>query len=73
MARFCGDIHGRGSKAFRQGSKATGIVGHIRGFNVGAKVHCFVDKQTGEDRVLVYVTSGSEGKADDKLIADLTE
>lgn len=37
------------------------LAGHIRGWNIGARVEMDVDPETGFDRVTVYRTAGSSG------------
>ena len=58
MARFYADIQGNRGQATRMGTKSSGIDGHIRGWNSGAKVCCSVDNK-GRDVVEVYATHGS--------------
>ncbi len=41
------------------GSKASGISGHIRGWDVGCRVYCSHNDETGKDEVTISVTSGS--------------
>ncbi len=56
MSRFYGDLQGERGMATRQGHKAIG--GHIRGWNLGARVSCFIGDD-GEDRVVINLTNGS--------------
>ena len=53
------------------GTKSSGIEGHIRGWNIGAKV--YVDHVDGKDVVRVYRTKGSSGFGSGELIAEFTE
>jgi hypothetical protein len=46
MAQFYAEIQGNRGQASRMGTKATGIWGHIRGWNIGAKVELYYDKKT---------------------------
>ena len=48
-------------EATRMGHKSSGISGHIRGWNIGARVEC--SHEDGKDVVRVYKTSGSSGRA----------
>ena len=73
MAQFYASIQGNRGEASRMGSKNSGIEGHIRGWNIGARVVCFVDKKTGKDTVRVFKTAGSSGFGDSSLIAEFTE
>ena len=58
MSHFYGSIQGNRGEVTRCGSKESGISGHIRGWGVGARVNCYVDKM-GDDVVEIYRTSGS--------------
>ena len=68
MSRFYASISGNRGEATRQGTKNSGIEGHIRGWNIGVKVICFVD-ETGGDICAIYKTGGSSGSKRDELIA----
>ena len=73
MSRFYADIQGNHGKATRQGTKTSGITGHIRGWDIGVRVEIYADLQ-GLDHVVVYRTAGSNGGFSDgnKPIADFT-
>ena len=58
MSRFYGNIQGHSGQVTRTGSKASGIHGHVRGWESGAKTSCFVNSK-GQDVVEVYATNGS--------------
>lgn len=58
MSHFYASIQGNRGEATRQGTAKTGITGHIRSWNVGARVTCYVDAN-GEDYVSITLTSGS--------------
>ncbi len=59
MARFYGEVYGQSkTKASRIGSSKSGMYSHIRGWDVGVKVRCFVN-YNGEDVIEVYKTGGS--------------
>lgn len=58
MAHFYADIQGNRGIATRMGSKDSGIDGHIRGWDSGAKIKCYVNDK-GQDVVDVYATNGS--------------
>lgn len=70
MARFYAEIQGNRGSATRMGTPSSGISGHIRGWNVGARVRMYDDN--GVDVVEVYATSGSNGHCADKLLARFT-
>ena len=73
MARFYGEIQGSRGTATRMGSEESGFWGHIRGWQVGVRVDCFVDKKTGLDELHVTRTGGSDGMRPQKLIAVLRQ
>lgn len=59
MAQFYADIQGNRGAATRMGTKASGINGHIRGWDVGCRVHCYYDDKEEVDKVSIELTSGS--------------
>ncbi len=62
MARFYAEIQGNRGKATRMGTASSGIYGHIRGYDIGARVDC--DPSTEDqniDEVSVILTGGSTG------------
>ena len=75
MARFYASIQGNRGEATRMGTKTSGIGGHIRGWNVGARIE--IRHVAGKDVVQVYRTGGSNGpRAEfwrDELIAEFRE
>ncbi len=73
MAQFYASIQGNRGEASRMGTKSSGIEGHIRGWNIGARVVCSHDDKTGKDVVRVYKTSGSGGSYGDDPIIEFTE
>lgn len=70
--RFYASIQGNRGTATRMGGKRSGIGGHIRGWDIGARVVCFVDVN-GKDVVRVYKTGGSSGRIPEKLITEFTD
>jgi len=58
MSHFYASIQGSRGEATRTGSKASGIVGHVRGWNIGCRVYASVN-ENGEDCVTVSLTGGS--------------
>ena len=71
MAQFYASIQGNRGEATRMGTKASGINGHIRGWNVGAEV--FITHVNGVDVVEVFRTGGSHWNSRSELIAKFTE
>lgn len=61
MAHFYANIQGNRGEATRMGTKASGIVGHIRGWDVGARISIDYDKDNDRDICNVYLTTGSNG------------
>ena len=70
MARFYASIKGSRGEATRMGSASSGISGHVRGWDVGARVE--VDDENGQDVVRVYRTGGSNGGSGE-LLAEFTK
>jgi hypothetical protein len=70
MAHFYANIRGNRGEATRMGSLESGIHGHIRGWNVGCLVACYVGDD-GKDHVRVTLTSGSYG-GHDRVLGDFT-
>ena len=58
MSRFYASIQGNRGEATRQGTKNSGMTGHIRGWNIGVKAVCYVNEE-GKDTIKVYLTGGS--------------
>jgi len=72
MSRFYASIQGNRGEATRQGTNASGIVGHIRGWNIGARIECFVDSE-GKDAVKVTLTGGSRNPSPTKFLGIFKE
>jgi len=73
MSHFYGEIHGQAkTPATRRGSKASGLEGHLRGWNIGVRV-VLEHKEDIGDVIYIYRTSGSNGGSNDVLIATLKE
>ena len=49
----------------------SGITAHIRGWDVGARVHCYA-AEDGSDQCAIWVTTGSNGRAE-WLLATVTQ
>ncbi len=58
MSHFYSEIVGSHGEATRQGTKQSGIVSHIRGWDVGVRVSGMVDSN-GDDVFTIVLTSGS--------------
>ena len=61
MSRFYASIQGNKGEATRMGTANSGMTGHVRGWDIGclAEMHVGAD---GEDRVTIFLTSGSNGR-----------
>lgn len=64
-ARFYGSIQGGRGEATRCG--ATGIEGHIRGWDMGVRVSMEVG-ENNQDEVVVYLTMGSNGPVNSEKV-----
>lgn len=71
MAQFYASIQGNRGEATRMGTKSSGISGHIRGWNVGARV--VVSHEDGVDIVRVWKTGGSSDGMPLELVAEFSE
>lgn len=72
MAHFYGSLIGKGFKAItRTGTKWTGMIAHIRGWNVGVRVE--LRYEGGKDKIRIYETGGSNNIEDDRFITELVE
>ena len=60
MARFMGVLQGNKGGVSRLGNKKSGLTVTANGWNIGIKVHCFVNEQ-GKDEFQIYKTGGSNG------------
>lgn len=67
MSRFYGTLQGSRGEASRQGTAGSGISGHIRGWDIGGAVSCWVGED-GLDRVTLRLTTGSNGHGQTKTI-----
>ena len=72
MARFYGEMTGNRGTATREGTKESGFVAHIRGWNIGVQVDISVNSE-GKDEVTVWLTGGSNGAIERKLMFRETE
>jgi hypothetical protein len=73
MAQFYANIQGNRGEATRMGTKNSGLSGHIRGWNIGAKVVMSYDEKTGKDVCTIWKTSGSNHLKYDEKIAEFSE
>ena len=67
MARFYASIEGNRGPATRMGSAASGMRGHVRGWDVGVEV--IMRDEDGSDVCEVWRTGGSNGRSHRVLIA----
>ena len=71
MARFYGEIFNPTQKtvASKQGHKTSGLTSHIRGWNIGVHVACYVDSD-GKDVIRVCTTGGTSNPGREKVIGE---
>lgn len=67
MAQFRAIIRGQRGEASRLGSKNSGIVAHVDGWNVGVTVRGMVDAD-GRDVFTIYATGGSNRAVSEKIV-----
>ena len=67
MARFYASIQGNRGEASRIGTTSSGISGHLRGWDIGARVAC--EDFNGSDEVSIQLTGGSHSTTGGTLIA----
>jgi len=70
MSRFYANIEGQSkTQATRQGSKKSGIRGHIRGWNLGIEVSGYPTIEGSDlDSFNIYITGGSKNPFGDLVI-----
>ena len=74
MSRFYGDLQGNRGGATRQGTKSSGISGHLRGWKVGAKtIVAPQGKDEAIDEVAILKTAGSASPTTTGYIAVYTK
>jgi len=74
MSRFYGDLQGGRGTATRQGTKSSGISGHLRGWEIGARVIVAPQGDNeGIDEVAVLKTGGSSSSTTEGYIAGYTK
>lgn len=61
MSHFYANIQGSRGEATRQGTKNSGMFGHVRGWDIGGRVEMFYNINLDRDEVRIYVTTGSNG------------
>jgi hypothetical protein len=67
MSRFYANIEGNRGGATRQGTLASGIYSHTRGWDVGCRVSMHVG-DNGEDVCDIYLTAGSNGNSSGRYL-----
>lgn len=71
MSRFYASVKGSRGETTRQGSKESGMRGHIRGWNIGVDVCCYTEK--GKDHIVVSKTGGSHSPGTQEELCHLVE
>jgi len=72
MAQYYADIQGNRGRATRMGTKKSGMDGHIRGWNIGARVFMRFNKETQQDECTIDLTSGSSVSCRSKRLGTFT-
>jgi len=74
MSHFYASINGSAkSEATRQGTKKTGIKGHIRGWKSGVKVYGLYDITRECDEFQIYATIGSNENGHDIFLGAVVQ
>jgi hypothetical protein len=73
MAHFIGRLKGQKGESSRLGSKQSGFVSYVHGWNLGVKIIARHDKDKQKDVFQVYKTSGSNATFRDVLIGTFEE
>jgi hypothetical protein len=50
----------------------SGITAHVRGWDVGVRAHCYA-AEDGSDHCAVWITTGSNGRGTERLLATVTQ
>lgn len=59
LAHFYGTTQGNRGEATRCGSKSSGLVSSVNGWEIGGTIEISHDKDNDRDEVEIYITSGS--------------
>ena len=73
VSRFYGSLQGGRGEATRQGTAASGLVGHVRGWDTGVRVTAYPTERSERDAFAVDVTGGSHGERSTVQLADVIE
>ena len=72
MSQFYASIKGQArTEGTRRGSKKSGVMGHIRGWDIGVKV--YASHREGKDYFEVYETGGSNDPTNRRLLVTFTD
>ena len=72
MSQFYASIQGNRGTGTRMGTKKSGMDGHIRGWDVGARVFMRYNEETQQDECTITLTSGSNNTSEDKRLGVFT-
>ena len=72
MARFIAYVQGNRREVSKLGSTKSGITAQAQGFNTGARIRVFVNKD-GEDEVIIFRTGGTNKREPERVIARFAE
>ena len=73
MSHFYASIQGSRGEATRQGTKDSGMYGHIRGWDRGVRVECVYNSAEDKDVFHVTMTGGSTGRNRSEYLATIHE
>jgi len=66
MSHFYGSLKGSRGEATRQGTRASGITSHTRGWHLGVRVD--MTEHNGQDEATITLTGGSSGELGARLL-----
>lgn len=72
MAHFRTEIKGNRGWVTRTGTKNSGMVAHVHGWDFGIKVELRYDSHRGQDFAHVYRTGGTNAREEDKFLFEVT-
>lgn len=73
MAQYRATIEGQRGIASRLGSKKSGLLAKVNGWNCGIEVEMSYDEEGKEDVINVYLTSGSSQRGEKIFLGKYTE
>jgi len=69
MSHFYCEVKGQGKKCVTAGgTKNSGMIAHIRGWDIGIKVKLYHNEKTNTDCFIIYQTGGSSNPGELKTL-----